>query len=461
MAFPTTGILEDFAGVLAAPPNANWTRIGGFTADLKRTGAGTCKNNSASLAGGDYWSAAAFGAAQEVFCTVVTLPTTTNKRQTLYLMTQNPGSTTLRNGYLMEWTWITGAGNDTWTIQRVDNNVKTQLATLTGSDLVAGEKIGFSIDATGLLTVWQTVSGAWTSILTFTDATYTGTGNIGFSTVDFSAGALVVDDFGGGTTVSSGVTGVGAIPSGEAFGQNDLVKRIIGPLGIPSAEVFGTATVNWVRPLGIPSAEAFGQSDLVKRIIGPLGIPSAEAFGRPTVGSTFITGVGAISSAEAFGQNDIVRRVVARSGAIPSSESFGQNDRVTRTIGAAGIVSGEAFGQNDKALRKIGATGISTSESFGRATINWTRPQGIVSAEAFGTATITFVVPPSAAGSLGRVAIRDYPLMDAQTGAVLRGDVQATDFPLGDASITAVLRGDVLVSDFLIDESKILDIPGG
>lgn len=75
------------------------------------------------------------------------------------------------------------------------------------------------------------------------------------------------------------------IPSGEAWGTPTQVA-VVGGTGIPSAEVFGTATithssVTLVQPTGIPSAEAFGIP--TQTFICDPGIPSAEAFGTPTL----------------------------------------------------------------------------------------------------------------------------------------------------------------------------------
>ena len=205
MAFPTTGVLETFTGTLVAPPNAHWSSIGGISQNIQQDGAGFGRDNSATLAGSGYWNTSTFGRASECFVTIVTLPSTTNKRTTLYLLTANPGSASLRNGYLLEWTFVTGAGNDTWTLQRVDNNVKTQIgSTLTGNDLVAGDKAGFACDASGNFTAYSNTGGPWAALaLTATDTTYTAAGNIGISTTDFSGGTQTFDDFGGGTTVAS------------------------------------------------------------------------------------------------------------------------------------------------------------------------------------------------------------------------------------------------------------------
>lgn len=300
MSFPTTGVLEAFAGALAAPPNASWTRIGGLTADIQRNGSGVGKNNSASAAGGDYWNPATFGLASEVFCTVVTLPTTTLKRTTLYLLTANPGSTTLRNGYMLEWTFVTGAGNDTWTIQRVDNNVKTQLgSTLTGNDIAAGDKIGIGIDASSLITAYTTVAGVWTPLsLTFTDATYTSPGNVGFSTVDFSGGTMTIDDFGGGTTVTGDIT-VNATPATASGTGMPPTPRIDLPTSPATSSATGPApTPSIALPAVAAAASASGPAS-TPTIAVPVTFAAATASApSPSiVTGTFVTAVPGVATA--------------------------------------------------------------------------------------------------------------------------------------------------------------------
>lgn len=199
MAAPTTAILEDFAGASAAPPNASWTRLGGFTADLKRDGSGKGANNAAAGAA-DYINGATYGPDSEAYVTVSTLINTAGRTIRLGLRCTNPTSSTLRCGYELEWAWNSGAGNDVWTLYRVDNNARTSLATFTGEDLAAGDKFWFNIIGSALIG-YHYNGTSWVQVLNATDTTYNTAGNIYLGTNAASTDSLKMDDFGGGTLV--------------------------------------------------------------------------------------------------------------------------------------------------------------------------------------------------------------------------------------------------------------------
>ena len=130
---------------------------------------------------------------------------------------------------------------------------------------------------------------------------------------------------------------------------------IIIPTGIPSAEAFGTATVE----------------NKLQILSGAGAIPSAESFGTPTLELKlqFITGAGAIASEEAFGNPTVVKfsagLTISPTG-IPTEEAFGTPNLVYgQIILPAGIVSEEAFGT----LRIIGGDVVTIPPQF-RNTFN-------------------------------------------------------------------------------------------
>lgn len=108
-----------------------------------------------------------------------------------------------------------------------------------------------------------------------------------------------------------------------------------------------------VRPTGIPSAEAFGTATMQPggvTITGAGGIPSAEAFGTPGVApGQSVDDVGGIGTAEAFGTPTVVPgAAVTKPSGIGSGEAFGRPTMVPGTVtltGIGGIPSGEEFGQ--------------------------------------------------------------------------------------------------------------------
>lgn len=132
--------------------------------------------------------------------------------------------------------------------------------------------------------------------------------------------------------VSSGapaeITGVGQIPSAEAFGQ-PAVALDIAAMGIAGAEVFGTPEIT-------ATVDGVGQ------------IPSEEAFGLPTVSigvpAQEITGVGGIASEEAFGQPMVeAQPVVVFGGGVISWPV--PKPQAHDVFGVGGIASEEVFGR--------------------------------------------------------------------------------------------------------------------
>lgn len=195
-------------------------------------------------------------------------------------------------------------------------------------------------------------------------------------------------------------------------------EQDIFPVGIASAEAFGTLTISLavsgqdITATGIPSAETFGTLQVTRGAVNivPTGIASAEAVGTPTVTTTYgIAGVG-IASAEAFGTLTISRGVVSISlTGIASLEAIGTPTVTTGPVGVTlttGIASAEAFGTPTvTSTYPITATGIASTEAFGtavltRGAVNLS-PTGISSAEAFGTAVITQPgIMPTVVGSV-------------------------------------------------------------
>lgn len=155
-------------------------------------------------------------------------------------------------------------------------------------------------------------------------------------------GIPTAEAFGLPTVGDLGITGVGQIASAEAFGS-PAVQAQVNDAGIVSAEAVGAPTLSaGVTLSGIVSAEALG-TPVVSARINTTGIVTAEAVGSPAVG-TAITDVGGIVSAEAFGQPVVSARVVDVGG-IVSQEAVGAPTVGFNGItGVGGISSLEAFG---------------------------------------------------------------------------------------------------------------------
>jgi hypothetical protein len=190
MAFPTTGVLDDFERPNENPlGNGNWTGPAvGFVNQLKihlTEGRAIVTDTSA----GSYWSANTYGPAFEIWTTLADLPA---------------------NDYL-GWA-VSNPGTSGWTGYYIDVNhgldtvqVRTQSAQIgadiTGVAFANGDSIGLEYSG-GVLTVYRKPSGgSWGAVGNRSDSTYiASTGNLwlGTSTGSFS-------EFGGGT-LAAGTT---------------------------------------------------------------------------------------------------------------------------------------------------------------------------------------------------------------------------------------------------------------
>jgi len=187
VAFPTTGILDDFNRANEGPPpSANWT--GPWrTANLL-----VVNTNQLARSGGNadaYWNPTTFGPNMEAFATLPVLPVV--GAAILGGRLQSPGAGTT-DGYATSWS---PASSGSLVFYRSDNAALTQLgATVTSTSVSAGDQIGMSV--VGSVISWY-LNGSLVD--TRSDATYSGAGYIGAGCNDAT---LRMDNFGGGTAVS-------------------------------------------------------------------------------------------------------------------------------------------------------------------------------------------------------------------------------------------------------------------
>ena len=172
MAFPTTGVLDSFTRAnVGPPPSASWS-YPWYPGD---GGTQVFSNQCRSKAnyGDAYWNVGTFGPSSEVYCTISTL-SPTNYIVYINLRTINPNSSTLCGYYIR----YTNAATDTVQFYRVDDTVETQLGATISQDFSNGDGIGFDA-VSSTLTAYRQSSGAWSSVGSRTDATYTAAGYIG------------------------------------------------------------------------------------------------------------------------------------------------------------------------------------------------------------------------------------------------------------------------------------------
>jgi hypothetical protein len=186
MAFPTTGLLENFTGADASLLDADWTTMSGANPPRITSNQGGNASASGAYVGAVY-DTATFGPDCECYMTVPVVADYVG----VYARMPSLAST---DGYQASW-----AGS-ALTLQRNSGGGQVQI----GSATVAqsnGEKLG--IECIGsTIKVYTDTGGGWVERISATNSDYTAAGYIAFDLYDVSA-LTRVDDFSGGTAVTS------------------------------------------------------------------------------------------------------------------------------------------------------------------------------------------------------------------------------------------------------------------
>lgn len=206
MAFPTTGILDDFNRANEGPPpSASWVSTGIYDATPGVSVVSNTLADSGTFVGGAWGTQ--FGPDSEIFLTVTTLMDDGLELR-LWLRGQQIGNSTTVDGYFIIFNRQDVLPGIRYRFIREDNGTGTQLGAFvddTSGVLATGTKFG--VDMSGsTITGYANRSGSWTTVDTRTDTTYSASGYIGLST---SSSAGRYDDFGGGTI--GGAASPGAI----------------------------------------------------------------------------------------------------------------------------------------------------------------------------------------------------------------------------------------------------------
>lgn len=211
MAFPTTGILDDFNRA-DGPVGSNWGldpfNANSETPQVTSNQFAPPSPRGSSFATEAWWAAADFGPDSECYATIAALPTTNS---VMYVWARGAGlstSVSTADCYEVEWQLLTG--NDTINIYRVIDTGSTVIATLTAAscNLAAGDKLGIEVLGTGAtvtVTAYKFQSGAWSSVLSFGDtdpARLLAPGAIGCGIFDGTGLTGRFDDFGGGAVAA-------------------------------------------------------------------------------------------------------------------------------------------------------------------------------------------------------------------------------------------------------------------
>lgn len=198
MAFPTTGIIDTFdransniSGSTSSSGAVYGTSdVYGFGNQLKVL-SNQCVEITSGAQSGDYIASVDYGPDCEMYLTGAVIPGAWNLGCYLRL-TGSPGS---MNGYSV------GADNTPRLIfNRVDGGVETQLGATETVSLASGDAMGASVIGGGASMVFTAYTkpsaGAWGTVNTRADATYSAAGKLGIETA-----FVTIDDFGGGNSV--------------------------------------------------------------------------------------------------------------------------------------------------------------------------------------------------------------------------------------------------------------------
>lgn len=202
MAFPTTGVLDDFNRANQDPIAGGWSAGGINTAT---NGLEVVSNQLAGDASGNaYWDTSV-GPDCEAFLTLPTIPGLTSY-VALFARLREVGAATF-DGYAVV---VIGGLDWTWSIRRYDNGAGTVLGTnITTPNLAAGDAVGLEIIGDAVRALHRPSAGSWTEVGSRTDATHGAAGFLGVETGDI---AMRGDDLGGGTVVEA-VSGLLRIPT--------------------------------------------------------------------------------------------------------------------------------------------------------------------------------------------------------------------------------------------------------
>lgn len=193
MAFPSTAILD--SGV-----RANESPITGWTDSPDGTAYGGMRIVSNKIAtittdGWNYWNAATYGPDCEVYTTVDTLPGGTGT-VTVDCRLVSIGTASL-DGYTLE----IRPDLSVLRFYRIDNNSNTKLGADFSQAFAAGDSFGIEAVGSTFTIYYRSGAGAWTSLGTRSDATYSAAGYLASYISNTTAR---MSNFGGGTIAAAG-----------------------------------------------------------------------------------------------------------------------------------------------------------------------------------------------------------------------------------------------------------------
>lgn len=205
MAFPTTGVLDDFNRAnVGPPPSANWTSSVGSG---HKVASNVMVGQATGAQRGSYWSAASFGGAQEAYGQV-TVKLNNNNDMSFELRISSPGAS--QSCYRV--TMWQRTGNDEFNAYRVVSGTQTGIGStyVPGVEFAANDWWGarvYAISGGTRIEVYHKPSaGSW-GLLTYWDDLSSpinaSGGYIGVKNWQSAATSMGLNDFGGGTVVTA------------------------------------------------------------------------------------------------------------------------------------------------------------------------------------------------------------------------------------------------------------------
>jgi hypothetical protein len=192
MAFPTTGLLDQFNRANEGPPpGAAWggeVRPSWSSTQLKLLSNACVSNGGGGSNASNYFNTI-YGPDSEVYMTLTALAE--NYERTFLFLRKTAADTVYMATF-------DAAPTNTVTITRVVATVETAIGSATAVTLAAGDTIGFEAIGTALKIYRKPSAGAWALIKSETDGGITGAGYAGIGT---SGASAILDDFSGGTVI--------------------------------------------------------------------------------------------------------------------------------------------------------------------------------------------------------------------------------------------------------------------
>lgn len=222
--FPTTAVLDNFTRGDQTPLGSGWvveTDASGLSVISNE-----CGSLNTSFQANEAWDTS-YGPDSEVYAKVSNVNATSSAILALRY------SQSTWNGYIIS---ASPAGSGSVTLKRLDGGAGTILATYSQA-VSDGDSIGMRMVGSNLTAAYKSGAGAWTSLGSVTDTTYSTAGKLAIS-MDVSD--IRIDDFGGGT-YQSGTGNISITTTSLANGTNSSYYN---------QSINATAAGNWTLASG-------------------------------------------------------------------------------------------------------------------------------------------------------------------------------------------------------------------